>query len=284
MFRLGVLTAPEWPDLTRDDRLMGPYLQAAGIQMLPVVWTLPLPEGLDGLLMRSTWGYYLQPQAFEHWLMSLQALPIPVLNPVDVMLDNLDKRYLLRLQAKGHPVVPTRLLEAGAAAQFQELVSAAGWQDVIVKPVVSASGHETHRLKATADLPASLGRMNAQTALLVQPFCPAIQQEGEWSLIFLGGQFSHCVLKRPGPEHYLVHEDHGGMTLAAAPPPELLQLAQNVVSSECSDSLYVRVDCVRGESGFVLMELELLEPCLYLEHEINAPARLAQAVIKGFRV
>lgn len=284
--RLGLLTAADWPGLPRDDQLVIPYLAAAGIAVEPVIWTRPLPAGLDALVMRATWGYFHQPEAFVAWLQALGRTGLPLFNPLPVLLDNLDKRYLLRLQQRGHPIVPTQVLEAGAAAGYAARVAASGWDELIVKPAISASGHETHRLRAADSLPASLIALNAERPLLIQPFCPAIQTEGEWSLVFFAGpagpQFSHAVCKRPAAQRFLVQEDHGGRTEAAAPPPELLQLAARVAAEVCHDCLYARIDCVRLDapvgSGYGIMELELLEPSLYLAHEPGAPARWARSL------
>lgn len=284
MHRIGFLTAPQWPDLTPDDLLVAPYLQLAGIELVPAIWTEPLPEGLDALVMRSTWGYFEQIQTFVAWLRGLESVGIPLQNPLTVLLDNLDKRYLLRLQARGHAIIPTRLLEVGKADSYAELAAHAGWPELIVKPVISASGYETHRLRADQPLPPSLVALNAHAALLVQPFCPEIQTEGEWSLIFFNRRFSHAVLKRPASGNFLIHEHHGGVTAAAAPPPQLLALAQAVVNEACADCLYARVDCVRHGSGFAIMELELLEPALYLAHEPGAAARWAAEIKKGLGV
>jgi glutathione synthase/RimK-type ligase-like ATP-grasp enzyme len=282
--RIGFLTAPHLPELTVDDRLVLPYLEALGIEVTPVIWTDPLPEGLDALIMRSTWAYYQMPERFEAWLASLSDLKLAVHNPPAMMLDNLHKAYLLRLAEQGWPVVPTLLLEPGQALQpaLQAARAAQAWQDVILKPELSASGYETYRLRQGEAVPASLERLSATgTRLLLQPFCEAIHSEGEWSLVFMRSRFSHAVLKRPAQSHFLVQEDHGGRTEAAAPPPELLDLAQKIVNSECAEALYVRVDCVSYAGQYRLMELELLEPALYLSHEPSAPARWAQAIAES---
>ncbi|PKL78776.1 MAG: hypothetical protein CVV27_02860 [Candidatus Melainabacteria bacterium HGW-Melainabacteria-1] len=276
--KIGFLTASHLPNLTADDRLVIPYLATAGIEVVPVVWTEAMPAGLHALIMRSTWAYYQQASAFRDWLSSLALLDLPIWNPPATLLANLDKRYLLDLHNHGWPIVPTEVLAPGEASHYAHCLQARDWHDVIVKPAVSASGHETHRLPSTATLPASLCALNQCTALLVQPFCQSIQTEGEWSLMFLGGQFSHAVNKRPGPNQHLVQEDYGGQTRAAAPPPDLLQLAQRLFAAECGDCLYARLDFVRVDDSYALMELELLEPSLYLAQEPGAAARWAGAV------
>lgn len=281
MKKIGFLTAPHIPDLTADDKLVIPYLQSSDLEVVPVIWTEAIPEGLDALIMRSTWAYYQQPERFEAWLGSLAALHIPVLNPAPMLLDNLHKAYLLRLSERGWPIVPTRLLspDTELTANIPELMSQNGWSDVILKPELSASGHATYRLKSGDSIPDDLHNLQATgRTLMLQPFCPRIHSEGEWSLLFFGGSFSHAVLKVPDSAHYLVQEDHGGRTAAASPPPELLLMAKAIVTQECPQALYARVDCVFYQDSYRLMELELLEPSLYLAHEPSAAARWAQAI------
>lgn len=275
--QLGFLTAPQLAGLTADDRLVEPFLKPYGIELLPVVWTEKLPAGLDALIMRSTWGYFQQPLAFESWLQGLRQLDLPIQNSPQTMLNNLDKRYLLDLQQRGYPVVPTRYLADG---QDYRLID--DWPERIIKPVVSASGFETHRLRRGQPLPASL--LELRRGLLVQPFCEAIQSEGEWSLIFFAGHFSHAVLKQPAAQGHLVQEEHGGSTQLATPPPELLTLGLQLMASGYDACLYARVDCVRYQGRYHLMELELLEPSLYLAYEPNAPARWAQAILSWLRL
>ncbi len=284
MTRIGFLTAPHLPELTHDDKLVIPYLQAKGLEVVPVLWTEARPENLEALIVRSTWAYYEQPERFETWLKSLADLKIPVFNPPAMLLDNLHKAYLLRLSERGWPVVPTELIQPGLdlTEMVRHLMQVHQWSDVILKPELSASGHATHRLRTGDVIPTDLEHLLARgRTLMLQPFCSHIHSEGEWSLLFFGGVFSHAVLKTPDSAHHLVQEEHGGRTRAAAPPPDLLEMARALVTQECADSLYARVDCVFYADRYCLMELELLEPSLYLVHEHNAPARWAQAVQEG---
>lgn len=284
MKRLGFLTAPHLAHLTADDLLVTPYLQGHGIEVVPVIWSEPLSldASLDALVMRSCWGYYSTAERFRQWLESLKTQALPVYNPVDVMLHNLDKRYLLELQAADWPIVPTRAIWPGdnplsLSEALAALRAETGWESLIVKPMVSASGHATYRLGPQDPVPSELVAQ-LEVGLLVQPFVADIHHGGEWSLIFFAGRFSHAVNKRPDPAHHLVQEEHGGVTVAAAPPPEFLDLATALVRQRCADCLYARVDGLRVAGHYAIMELELLEPSLYLAHEPGAPARWAQVL------
>ncbi|MGV3523421.1 MAG: ATP-grasp domain-containing protein [Candidatus Sericytochromatia bacterium] len=283
--QLGFLTAPHLAELTADDRLVLPYLHSHGIDVVPVIWSDPasLNQPLDALVMRSCWGYYSEAERFRQWLQSLTATGLPVHNPVAVMLKNLDKRYLLELQAAGWPIVPTRALWPVQDPQLEhsltELRAETGWDSLIVKPMISASGHATHRLgRQDSPPPELVAQLQQGVGLLVQPFVDEIHHAGEWSLIFFNGRFSHAVNKRPHPDHHLVQEEYGGLTAAAPPPPDFLDLATELVGQHCGDSLYARVDGLRVGDHYAIMELELLEPSLYLAHEPGAAARWARAL------
>lgn len=276
--RLGFATAPHLPDLPPDDRLVLPHLAALGIEVQPVLWTEPLPADLDALIIRSTWNYFEAFEAFEAWLQQLTQLKIPIANPPAQMLRNLSKAYLLELAAAGFPVIPTHYLPSESPLDLPFWVEHSGWPRLVVKPVISASGYATYILEAESELPADLLLAQRRAGLLLQPFVPSLLSEGEWSLVFFAGQFSHAVNKRPAPEQFLVHEEYGGTSTGRVPPPALLELARAVVAHEAANCLYARVDAVWHQQQWQVMEVELLEPALYLAQDAEAPARWAAAV------
>jgi glutathione synthase/RimK-type ligase-like ATP-grasp enzyme len=113
---------------------------------------------------------------------------------------------------------------------------------------------------------------------MVQPFVNAIVDEGEYSLFYFGGVYSHTILKSPKRGDFRVQEEHGGRITAVAPEHDLRETADNIVAS-ISQLLYARVDLVRNDSGkFLLMELELIEPALYFRMDEESPRRFATAL------
>jgi hypothetical protein len=193
---------------------------------------------------------------------------------------NADKAYLADLAAAGIPVVPTLRLERGAAVDLGDLLDERGWGEAVVKPAVSASAFRTWRIPhgEAAAAQEDFADLLAGSAVLVQPFLPEIQTRGEWSFLFFAGEFSHAVLKRPRDGEFRVQEEHGGATTAQRPNSELLAQARAVVDHIPGPWLYARVDGVELEGGLALMELELIEPSLFLRHDPEAPARFAAAV------
>lgn len=278
--RIGFFTAPHLPDFPPDDQLVLPYLQTLGIEVVPLIWTEPVPKsGFDALIMRSCWDYHFDISGFKSFLGQLKDNPLPVWNAPELMLYNLDKHYLLDLQAAGHAVIPSQIMEATEAFTPEQLF-AQNWQEVVVKPLVSGTGYQTYRLKPNDPVPVGLAEAQAASGLLVQPFVPSILSEGEWSLIFFEGEFSHAVNKQPAQGNFLIHEEHGGQTLSKAPPLALWQQAQAFADQQLQACLYGRLDYVLWENQWLLIELEVLEPSLYLAHEPAAPARWARAIAK----
>lgn len=237
-----------------------------------------LPQ-LEVVLVRTPWGYMQDAQGFLQALEHIEASSIPLLNPLPTIRWNLDKRYLLDLTAQGLPVIPTRLLQATELDTLPALLQGAGWTEAVLKPSIGAGGEWTYRLSLptlAARLP-ELACTPVQT-WLVQPFREAILEEGEWSLIFFGGEFSHAVQKVSGGD-FRIHEEHGGFTRWDTPvPPGYIRAAQQVLSSLEVLPIYARVDGVASTGQFEVMELELIEPELFFRAAPGAAHHLAQVV------
>ncbi len=274
--RLGFLTAPQLPELTLDDCLVLPYLSELGIEVEPVIWTETFePDRYQALVMRSCWDYHLTIDAFKHWLEYLKQIKVPVLNTPEVMLANLDKRYLLELSQQGLSIVPSILLTSTQNKDITQIITQQGWSEAVIKPLVSGNGYQTRRMKPGQTLPEEL--QESQAGFLLQPFVESIQSQGEWSLIYFGGNFSHAVNKLPATDGFLIHEEHGGSTRALPVPPTLLRQASQLAQTR-PDWLYARLDYVWYAEQWCLSELELIEPHLYLGYEAAAASRWALAL------
>ena len=255
-------------------------LEAQGATVVPVIWSEPGPPDVDVLVVRSTWGYQHRVLEFAGWLAGLDELGIPVWNPPALLQWNLNKIYLQDLEARGVMVTPTEWV-GGKAPHLLGLLEDKGWDAAVVKPVISASGHRTFRTTratAKADRDKYHEAMTGGPAM-VQPFLEEIVSEGEWSLVFLGGVFSHAVLKRPAANGFLVQSEHGGTATRAEPPPRLVDDAALALGSAPGRSLYARVDGVRRGDRLVLLELELLEPDLFFRMAPGSAARFAEALL-----
>jgi len=291
--RVALATSSRWPDLTLDDRLLVAALDELGIDARPAVWTDAAERWweCEAVVIRSCWDYHLAPDDFRAWLDRLEAARVPLWNPPPLARWNMDKRYLRALAERGVPVVPTAWIERGDAMPLAGVLAAHGWREAVVKPVVSASAHATWRTGAGPDAGAASSadeaRFRAQRAdgaLMVQPFLDVIRDGGEWSLVFVDGEFSHAVRKRPAPGDFRVQQEHGGSAEPAAPPPALVEYgraalaAAQAAAGSPAGALYARVDGCETDAGFLLMELELLEPSLFLGAGDGAARRLADAI------
>ncbi|PIQ28724.1 hypothetical protein COW36_11840 [bacterium (Candidatus Blackallbacteria) CG17_big_fil_post_rev_8_21_14_2_50_48_46] len=287
MKTLGFVTCRDYPDFQKDEQLLLPALEALGIQAKPVLWEnaasgLTDLQDIDLLVFRSCWNYHYHTAAFEAWLNQLEARSIRVLNPVSLVRWNLDKRYLRELEQAGVAIVPTVFTEAGDHDWIEKAL-AQDWPELVIKPIVSAWGANTFRVKRH-ELPEYLEKMAPQaqtTGLMLQPFVSEIAQ-GEISLVFYRSpqaiSFSHAFVKTPAEGAFLSHEEFGARWGRFEATPAMRAAAEKALQAMPGEWLYARVDGVRGAGEFQLMELEVFEPSLYLAVDPDAPERFARVL------
>ncbi len=280
--RVALATCRPVPALTDDDRLLPPALAALGAQAEAVSWDDGAADWsrYDRVVLRSVWDYHLRSDAFGAWLAAREREGAAMCNPPALVRWNAHKSYLRELGAGGVATIETAWLTRGSATALGALMDGRGWAEVVVKPAVSASAYRTFRAgrAEAAARQADLDAILAEGDALVQPFAPEIA-EGEWSLVFLGGAFSHAVRKRPAASDFRVQEELGGRASTEDPGPALVAQAQAALAAAPGRAAYARVDGIVRGGAFVLMELELIEPVLYLARHPEAPARLAAAIL-----
>lgn len=278
---LAFVTYSGAPALTDDDRLAVAALRAMGTAVEPVVWDDPAIawDRYAALILRSTWDYHKKAAAFTAWLDRIELAGIPLWNPADLVRWNMDKTYLRDLTAKGIPVTPTEWIEGGTTADLAAMLDRNSWDRAVVKPTLSATAFLTWVTtpdEAGKDQ-SMLDEMTARGGVLVQRFEESIS-EGEWSLVFFRGQLSHAVLKVPVAGDFRVQKEYGGTSVPAAAPNQVVEIARRVLAQVEFPWLYARVDLVDSPSGVRLMELEMLEPDLFLRHSPGAADRFASAI------
>ncbi|MGA9658565.1 MAG: hypothetical protein WBQ60_05665 [Asticcacaulis sp.] len=250
-------------------------------------WSEPVTEAYDLIVPLVAWGYHNAPDQF---IAAMQALSGKrVFNPPEIVCWNVDKHYLRDLAEAGLRIVPTLFVAAVTDAEIARARADFGQQALVLKPVISAGARQT-LIWEGASLSEFSGSDDKQVvpegAAMIQPFMPAIQSEGEWSLLFFAGQFSHAVLKTPKGGDFRSQPDYEAHLRALPPPAEALDLAQDAIDFVGADRLlYARVDMVRADDGgFCLMELELIEPDLYLTYDLEATMRFKDAVESALQV
>ncbi|MCA8920777.1 MAG: hypothetical protein KDD82_03145 [Planctomycetes bacterium] len=278
-----LVTCAEHPDGHPEDAPLRAALAARGAEVRVRRWDDPeVRWGETTAVLRTPWDYVPRLAEFRGWLDALEARGGRVVNPLGTLRWNLHKGYLLELAARGVAVVPSRLVPRGAAPDLSALRAETGWGELVIKPAVSAGARGTYR--APAEDPTIAARFAASVEAgdtLVQPFLPEVAG-GELSLIYLGGAYSHAVLKVPARGDYRVQSDHGGAVLplrtVAAPVREAAEAA---LAAAARPWTYARVDGVVVDGAFLLMELELLEPELFLTRAPRAAERFAEALLEA---
>ena len=257
------------------ERMAAPLL-AVSAKVEGRAWTDPgALAGFDRVLPLMVWGYHRGHAAWLAATRAWEAQGLPLWNPAPVLRWNADKRYLARLGAAGAPAVPTIHVErldddalSAARARF-------GAERLVVKPAVSASAYRTLRLAPGDPLEGA-----PEGAAMIQPYLPSVETEGETSLVYLAGAFSHAIRKVARPGDFRVQPEWGGVISAVEPAPDERAAAAAVLAAIPEPLLYARIDLVRDEAGRPrLMEAELIEPDLYLGFDPEAPARFARAVL-----
>ena len=251
-----------------EDALLSKLLQELGISHQLLAWSDPDVDWsqFTHVLIKSTWDYFDYYPEFLAWLDKLQALGTSVLNPVATLRWNSSKNYLLELKAKGYPCVAGQILPKGTVISLEELHDAIQADTLVVKPLVSGGAKNTLKISRGAgkEMEQKIASLLQEEDFLVQPYIPEIVAVGEYSLIFFNAEFSHAVLKSPAVDDFRVQHYFGGTIQEIQPDSSMLASAQALVDTFAKDSLYARVDGVEIDGLFHLMELELIEPYLFL--------------------
>jgi len=287
MPRIALATYAAYPDLPPDDRIFLRALERRGVPTLPILWDAQTDwSTFDIIVVRSCWDYHLRHAEFLAWIDTVERAGALLHNAPSILRWNSDKRYLRELEQAGVDVVHTRWSdESERPPTLAKLVTEEGWDDVVIKPAISASATDTWRIPSdqVGAWEDRFRDMSRRGPVMIQPFLREVSSDGEWSLVFIGGGFSHAMIKRPAPGDFRVQEEHGGSQERVVPDPALIRAAQRVLFRAPGAPSYARVDgCVVGDR-FRIMELELLEPTLYFTACPDAAERLADLVLAGAR-
>jgi glutathione synthase/RimK-type ligase-like ATP-grasp enzyme len=252
----------------------GEPLRRAGIDVAARSWADSDDlAGFDLVLPLLVWGY---PHAHGKWLKRVdqwEAGGVRLRNPAPVLRWNSDKAYLARLADRGAPVVPTQFVDGISVEALEEAAARFGTERLVAKPRISSTAWQTIRWSPGAPLAGG-----PQGAAIIQPYLPEIERTGETSLIYFAGRFSHAIAKLPRSGDFRVQPEYESLITRCDAAEDELAAAEAVLAAVEEELLYARVDLVRGPDGRpVLIELELIEPDLYLEFSGDGAA-FAKAV------
>ncbi len=236
----------------------------------------------DAVIVRSTWDYQHDSENFIKVLHKINS-STHLENNLDLMKWNMNKKYLYDLQNKGVHIVETlwkNKFDRSEAVNYFEQLDA---EEIIIKPNISASADNTYRLNKDTLITSFdiLENTFSKREFMIQPFIKNIIEEGEYSLFFFNGRYSHSVLKIPKDNDFRVQEEHGGNIQPVTASELIVNSAQNIINKLPTIPLYARVDLVRvNNNQFALMELELIEPSLYLNKDSEAPVKFVKAFVE----
>jgi len=275
--RLQIATCRPLTEPDADEDILLDALRAAGIDAEMSAWHDPEAwQAPTSTIIRSTWDYIHCLRPFAEWVVKVSAVA-PLWNPAEIIFNNLHKRYLLDLASRGVPVTPTTILERGSEVNLATLCAARGWNDIVIKPAVGAGSFETHRVRGSSvEAAVMLSRLLEERDVLVQPFLKAVEGHGERALVWIDGEFTHAVRKSP---RFAGNDEQVSEAISISTAERLVGEAALLPISR--DLLYARVDVAPGDDGTpVVMELELIEPSLFLKQHPPALQRLVQGIAR----
>ena len=269
-----------------DERLLKEPLRVRGVDVSTIHWDDKDTDwaSFDAVIIRSTWDYHHRWEEFSAWLASLENKGVTVLNPISMLRWNIDKVYLGTLSQYDIRTLPTLFVERGGTANLASILREHGWERGVVKPTISAGGDNTWRFNAenATELQTQFDEQIQRQTVMIQQYADKIA-EGEWSFHFFNGIYSHTVNKVPAEGEMFVHLHRGGKMVEVQPTASHIGQASNIVRAIQKATgilpLYARVDVVVDGDTLTLMELELVEPYLYMLYaDSNTPSRFADAI------
>jgi glutathione synthase/RimK-type ligase-like ATP-grasp enzyme len=278
--RIAIATCAGYADLKADDELLAAALRRRGSQARSVVWDEagePWSE-FDLCLIRSTWDYHEKHRAFLAWARQVEA-GSALRNPAELVAWNSDKTYLREPAEAGVRTVPTVWIGREAEIELDVVLAGEGWTEAVVKPTVDLGARNLHRVRR-GEGSTALEKVLQRGGAMVQPFLPSPEEQGELSLIYIAGELTHAVRKRPAPGDFRVQSIWGGTASRTEPTAADVEVAERALAQLDEPPLYARVDLVKDLEGLpCLIELELIEPNLYLKHHPPAAEALADAAL-----
>lgn len=266
---------------SEDDKLLN-FLKEKGLKIEKVIWNDPEINWQDYNLaiLKSPWDYFDLIADFYDWLNQLAAKKVRLLNPIEVVKWNTNKLYLKEIEVAGLKITPSTFIQKAERVNLNDFFGKFGVDKLIVKPCVSGGAKNT--FKVTADnvvaVNQKLNELLQEEDFIVQPFLPEILENGEWSFIFFNGVYSHSLIKQAKPGDFRVQPAHGGSVHPQNPSQDQIIIAQQYIDLFAKNCLYARVDGTFVNGDFLLMELELIEPFLFLNTDPQNYERYYQAL------
>lgn len=260
-----------------------PYLQQQGLDISAEVWDDPNVDWSRYAiaLLKTPWDYHQKFESFKAWLNKIESLSVRLLNDYNIVRWNMDKHYLRDIAAAGLDVIPSVFLDKGADGPLLSLFEQLNTSQLILKPCVSGGSNNTMivQKRDVGKKQEEADGLLATGDFIAQPLMNEVH-EGEWSFIFFNGNYSHAVLKKPAQGDFRVQQIYGGTIEPLFPGQAAIDRARSYIDRFASHTLYARVDGLMINGRFVLMELELIEPFLYLSYGAGAVQNYYSALLE----
>lgn len=281
MKKCAILTMDFLDDFDDYDMMLDDPMANLGWQVDHVSWRKKSVDWsqYQAVIIRSTWDYQDDANAFMQVLSDIETSGAVLLNPLKIAKWNINKNYLREVEEKGAEIIPTIWLEQFEYSLIQSYFEYFKTDQIIIKPTISANSDNTFWLKKDTfnEQQVLLEESLINRQLMIQPFIPAIIEEGEYSLFYFASQYSHCILKTPKSGDFRVQEEHGGILQSITPCKKLLTAANIALQTIPEEVLYARIDLVEHEGVYKLMEIELIEPSLYFNLDESAAQNFSVA-------
>lgn len=275
MKTLTITTCQTYPNPSDNLTTLAETLCAMGIECQIQPWQNV--QKSEAILPLAAWDYAAEPEHFRHWIQRLAQQGSRFINSAELMLWNMHKSYLCDLQHRGIRVIPTVYLVA-EPTQIQQTIAQQGWQDIVFKPAIGQSGTAVVKYHQGEPLP----DLSPYTqGLIIQPYIAEVATNGETSLIFFNGEFSHAVCRQPRLGDFRANSAYGVTISPITPSTRLIQLARQTLEVLPNMPVYARVDGTVIDNDFLLNELELIEPTMYLHTNAQATQRFADVLKMG---
>lgn len=281
MKKCAILTMDFLDDFDDYDMMLNEPMANLGWQVDHISWRKKSVDWsqYQAVIIRSTWDYQDDASAFMQVLSDIEASGAVLLNSLKIAQWNINKNYLREVEDKGAEIIPTIWLEQFEYSLIESYFEYFETDQIIIKPTISANSDNTFWLKKDTihEQQVLLEESLINRQLMIQPFIPAIIEEGEYSLFYFSSQYSHCILKTPKSGDFRVQEEHGGILQSITPCKKLLTAANIAMQTIPEEVLYARIDLVEHEGVYKLMEIELIEPSLYFNLDESAAQNFSVA-------
>ncbi len=284
MKRCAFLSMDSLEDFFSYDQMLFEPLKTVGWLAEEVSWRKPDVDwnNYDAVVIRTTWDYQDDVEGFMACLQRIEASSAQLQNSLKIVEWNISKSYLKDLQNQGINIVPTLWFDSFSLSEIRAGFDYFNSPQLVIKPLISANADHTYRLtpESLVQQADDLKAIFASREFMLQPFLNGIVDEGEYSLFYFAGHYSHSILKQPESGDFRVQEEHGGRLSSIQPCEDMLTTARHSLAALPEDVLYARIDLVRHKKEFVVIEIELIEPSLYFNMDSDSPQRFVDAFIE----